>query len=266
MKSLSILMLGLALGFGQVYAQTEAPNPAVAEARTHLDQAKAALAKAQADATSAHTAATNADNAVKAASAEVAKANSKLSAVQHAAASKPPAPGTATAPTGIRVLMAAYGRNCRAPKPDVTAQLSAACNGKSACSYTVDHNVIGDTAPGCAKDYIVEYACVAPTGKSNMQRTGVPPEASGKTVQLNCGGSPSAAGQPMNPQQKEATCQALAKEQAVPANFMGNFMNGCMAPANTPPRGQACQAQAQSILRLPPHQMSGFMRECMSRP
>ncbi len=261
-KSLSILMLGVALSFGSVYAQTAAPNPAVAAAQTNLDQAKAALAKAQADATSAQAAATNAVNAVKTATDAVAKANSDLSAAQ-AAASKPPAP---EAQAGIKVLRGAYGMNCRATKPDVTAHLAAACNGKSACTYTVDHNVIGDTAPGCAKDYVVDYVCAGTAGKPIVQRAGIPPEASGKTVQLNCGGSPSAAGQPMNPQQKEKACFDLAKTQAVPGNFMGQFMGGCMAPPKSPPRNQACQVQAQAIMRLAPAQMGGFMNECTSRP
>lgn len=255
-KSLSILMLGVALSFGSVYAQTAVPNPAVAAAQTNLDQAKAALAKAQAYATSANTAATNANNAVKSAAEAVAKANSDLSAAQ-AAASKPPAPGASTG-TGIKVLMAAYGRNCRAPKPDVTAQLAAACNGKSDCTYTVDHNLIGDTAPGCAKDYVVDYVCVG--GNPMVQKTGIAPDASGKSVHLIC------AAPPMNPQVKQKACLDLAKTQAVPGNFMDLFMVGCMAPPKSSERNQACITQAQAIMHLAPAQMGGFMNECTSRP
>lgn len=134
------------------------------------------------------------------------------------AAPPPPAPAPAPQPVaappkptqGIMVKQAVYGGNCVGkgrPDPNIkgtdpTQHIAAACNGKSDCSYKVDHTAIGDPTFGCAKDYKVEYACAggAP-GKAEAS-----PEASGKMVALKCAAAPapSAPPAPAAPQGKMA--------------------------------------------------------------
>jgi hypothetical protein len=86
---------------------------------------------------------------------------------------------------GIKVTAAEYGTNCRAPAfyADVTQHIAAACNGKDMCAYKVDHNVIGDSAVGCAKEYKVSYECV---GKGVVGTAMVASEASGRAIGLAC--------------------------------------------------------------------------------
>ena len=60
---------------------------------------------------------------------------------------------------GIRVVSATYGGNCGVASGNVTSHVARQCNGRSECSYTVDHRVIGDPAFGCAKTYAVQYRC-----------------------------------------------------------------------------------------------------------
>jgi len=59
----------------------------------------------------------------------------------------------------IKVVSATYGLNCGAPQGNQTANLAGACDGRFTCDYTVDYTVIGDPAPGCAKDYTVQNQC-----------------------------------------------------------------------------------------------------------
>lgn len=85
--------------------------------------------------------------------------------------------------TTISVTMATYGgRTCKIPNGNVTQPLQTACNGKATCQYTVNHLVIGDPAPGCAKDFVVEWTCgTSPGGSASL-----PGEASGGKVNLSC--------------------------------------------------------------------------------
>jgi len=96
-----------------------------------------------------------------------------------------PCPTMAPVTAGIRVVGAEYGTNCRAPAfyADVTQHIAAACNGKDACTYKVDHTAIGDTAFGCAKDYKVNYERV---GKGVAGTAVVASEASGRAIGLAC--------------------------------------------------------------------------------
>ena len=80
----------------------------------------------------------------------------------------------------ITIVQALYGANCRL-NTDVTAHIASACNGRTSCAYPVNHTVIGDTAPGCAKTYTVDYQC----GARNLSAA-APAEASGRQVQLAC--------------------------------------------------------------------------------
>jgi hypothetical protein len=86
---------------------------------------------------------------------------------------------------GINVIAGTYGGNCGQPRGNVTADLAAACNGRATCAYTVDHNVIGDPAYGCAKDYVAEWACSGSGGGT----VSAPAEAGyGSQVTLACSG------------------------------------------------------------------------------
>jgi len=59
----------------------------------------------------------------------------------------------------IRVIAATYGRNCGAPQGNATVHLARSCDGRSSCEYVIDFRVLGDPAPGCAKDYFAEWQC-----------------------------------------------------------------------------------------------------------
>ncbi len=85
----------------------------------------------------------------------------------------------------IAVASGSYGLRCGALKGNVTLQLSKACNGVRSCSYEIDHQVIGDPFPGCAKDYLAEWSCIDDT--SLLPSKMVPAEASGKVIKLECG-------------------------------------------------------------------------------
>jgi uncharacterized coiled-coil protein SlyX len=63
----------------------------------------------------------------------------------------------------ITIVSAMYGRNCNVDRnSDETAHLGAACNGETTCEYFVDHDVIGDPAGGCPKEYDYVYTCANP--------------------------------------------------------------------------------------------------------
>lgn len=59
----------------------------------------------------------------------------------------------------IHVLSATYGgRACGAPPGNHTQPIASECNGRADCEYLVN-NRYGDPAPGCGKDFLVEYRC-----------------------------------------------------------------------------------------------------------
>jgi hypothetical protein len=69
----------------------------------------------------------------------------------------------ATAPIGkgISVVSATYGGNCGALFGNVTHPLRKSCDGKLYCDYAVKVEILGDPAPGCEKNFAIEYECVA---------------------------------------------------------------------------------------------------------
>jgi hypothetical protein len=86
--------------------------------------------------------------------------------------------------TGISVVAGTYGGNCGASHSNVTGALGSACNTLGHCDYIVDYTILGDPAPGCAKDYVAEWTC---NGQSLVQRATASPEAGfRKTVTLVC--------------------------------------------------------------------------------
>jgi hypothetical protein len=92
-------------------------------------------------------------------------------------ASNPPPANT------ITVTTATYGASCHQNKGNVTKFLQDACNGHDKCDYTVRYQTIGDPAPGCAKDFSVEWTCSAGSGGT----ANVPAEAGlGSNVTLQC--------------------------------------------------------------------------------
>ena len=86
-------------------------------------------------------------------------------------------------PGVILVRSATYGAGCGAPAGNVTDKVQSACGGKPSCDYQVDTGNLGDPAPGCGKDFSVEYSC---NGNSSVQKATLPGEASGHSLHLAC--------------------------------------------------------------------------------
>jgi hypothetical protein len=86
-------------------------------------------------------------------------------------------------PNEVNVLTAWYGQSCGTAHGNVTSHVKASCDGKQVCNYAVNLLVVGDSAPGCRKNFIVLYACSGQTDARLAQRPG---EASGSTVAVSC--------------------------------------------------------------------------------
>lgn len=82
----------------------------------------------------------------------------------------------------LKVREATYGGNCGARRGNVTAHIAGQCDGKASCNYSVEYAVIGDPAPGCAKDYRVAYSC----GPVDREGFAGPEAGYGSVVTLNC--------------------------------------------------------------------------------
>jgi len=83
----------------------------------------------------------------------------------------------------LAILVASYGDNCGAPVGNATNALSAACDGRASCAYSVDYHVLGDPVPGCAKRFEVTYTC----GTSGARSAVLAPEAGfGSLLWLTC--------------------------------------------------------------------------------
>jgi hypothetical protein len=67
-------------------------------------------------------------------------------------------------PGTIGVTAATYGASCKQPAGNVTKFLADACNGKTSCDYVIKYQTIGDPAPGCAKDFSVQWTCSTGVG------------------------------------------------------------------------------------------------------
>ena len=63
-----------------------------------------------------------------------------------------------------------------------TYKLIEACNNKTACSYKIDVNEIGDPHPGVAKSFVAKYIC----GAGQEKITQIAAEANGQTINLSC--------------------------------------------------------------------------------
>jgi hypothetical protein len=84
----------------------------------------------------------------------------------------------------IRVLGAAYGRNCAGNvSTNVTDDLARQCQGRDYCVYRIDSRQIGDPRPGCPKEYQARYMC---RDGGNERYASANPEASGQSIVLDC--------------------------------------------------------------------------------
>jgi len=104
--------------------------------------------------------------------------------------SAPPASTAGSAAgVGLEIVSASYGANCGAPIGNVTQAVQGACKSStSSCDYRVDVGILGDPAPGCAKEFSAQISCLAEAGNKSVKSVRVPPEAGlGSQVQLGCG-------------------------------------------------------------------------------
>ena len=87
---------------------------------------------------------------------------------------------------GVVVQSATYGINCGASFDNAFSPISDACDNAQTCNYTIDYRVLGDPAPGCAKNFTVTYSC-PPYGPYNRHMASASAEAGfDKVVTLNC--------------------------------------------------------------------------------
>ena len=86
--------------------------------------------------------------------------------------------------SGINIVEANYGANCGAKAGNATESVNNNCFGKDSCEYTVDVNKLGDPAPGCGKEFEVEWKC----GRdAKVQKLTLPAEAGIKSkANLTC--------------------------------------------------------------------------------
>jgi hypothetical protein len=86
--------------------------------------------------------------------------------------------------SSIEVLAATYGNNIPTlPKGNVTAQLAAACNGRTTCTYEISVAKLGNPADGRRKTFVASYRC---TGDAAAHHVSVPAEADGRSTTLSC--------------------------------------------------------------------------------
>lgn len=85
----------------------------------------------------------------------------------------------------VHVEAATYGFNCGAPAGNVTRSFGG-CEGTTSCPATVDWRYLGDPAPGCAKDFSIEYRCHG--GAATRLRWLAGEAGWGSTTTLSCAG------------------------------------------------------------------------------
>jgi hypothetical protein len=83
----------------------------------------------------------------------------------------------------VSVMEATYGANCGAKPGNLTAYVVKTCGQTPRCSLPIDVSKMGDPAPGCVKNFSVKYSC---RKNSSVRDASASPEASGKTLDLNC--------------------------------------------------------------------------------
>ncbi|MCC8966353.1 acyltransferase [Bradyrhizobium sp. Pear76] len=96
------------------------------------------------------------------------------------------ATGDAVTQSGISVVSATYGGNCRwiSARGNATAALAAACNGKDECTFSAGMTRISDPAPGCAKEVTAAWLC---KGERTIRSGSAPVErAMVSALRLSC--------------------------------------------------------------------------------
>ena len=89
-------------------------------------------------------------------------------------------------PEKISVKKVEYGKNCNVnDNPGKSLDdIKSKCDGKIKCDYNINHEIIGDPAEGCEKDYTAYFRC----GNEIRDRDiFAKREASGKSITLTCG-------------------------------------------------------------------------------
>lgn len=90
---------------------------------------------------------------------------------------------SAPASADVNVLLAWYGQSCGSVPGNVTSHVKSRCDGRMTCDYGVDVTALGDSAPQCAKDFLVLYAC---RGSAAVRLAQLPAEAHGKMITVSC--------------------------------------------------------------------------------
>jgi hypothetical protein len=91
-----------------------------------------------------------------------------------------------TSGESIAVVEATYGRNCGGSviPGNATKKAAEECNGKSGrCELMISVSKFGDTAPGCAKEFVVRWRCGHAVAVQTAQLAA---EANGKSITLEC--------------------------------------------------------------------------------
>jgi hypothetical protein len=88
----------------------------------------------------------------------------------------------------IAVVAGTYGASCKQPRGNRTNFLATACNNKQICQYGIDVGHLGDSNPGCRKDYQAEWVC-----GDVVHTASIGPEAAGATLSLSCDSAASLA-------------------------------------------------------------------------
>lgn len=100
---------------------------------------------------------------------------------------KTPHPWTAATlarPAGIQVASATYGSSCGLAEGNFSHLLKRDCNGRFTCNFTVNVAGFPDPAPGCKKDFTVNWTC---NRRTEIKRVTAPAEAGfGSVVALGC--------------------------------------------------------------------------------
>ena len=95
--------------------------------------------------------------------------------------------GRSIASSGVQIVSATYGGNCRAAQGNVTLKVQADCQGQAECDYVVNTYRLSDPAPGCGKNFAVSFTC-AP--RREVYNISIPGEAGlGSVARLNCNGT-----------------------------------------------------------------------------
>jgi len=59
----------------------------------------------------------------------------------------------------LQVVRATYGANCGAQAGNATTAVQRECDGRSRCPFEVNFVELGDPAPGCTKEFDVDWRC-----------------------------------------------------------------------------------------------------------